>query len=102
MTDQNVGLVRVGFFSFLGDEKELVEQEESAFVFGSLQTKSALEDQLSVSDQIRAFPVGQQALDFLRGTKKTLGFYPDKCVVFYFNMQNVSCNIKEQTLHSIK
>lgn len=66
MTDQYVGLVRVGFFSFLGDEQKLVKQKESSLVFGSLQTKCSFQNQLSIADEIRAFPVGQQALDFLQ------------------------------------
>lgn len=66
MTDQDVSLVRVGFFSFLGNEEKLVKQEESSFVLGSLQTKCSFENQLSVANQIRAFPVGQLALDFLQ------------------------------------
>lgn len=70
MTDQYVSLVRVGFFSFLGDEQKLVEQEEGSLVLGSLQTKRPFKDQLSVADQIRALPVGQQALDFLQEASK--------------------------------
>lgn len=66
MTDQDVGLVRVGFFSFLGNEQKLVEQEESSLIFGSLQTKRSFKNQLSVADQVRALPVCQQALDFLQ------------------------------------
>lgn len=66
MTDQYVSLVRVGFFSFLGNEQKLVKQEEGSLVFSSLQTKCSFKNQLSVADQIRALPVGQQALDFLK------------------------------------
>lgn len=65
-TDQNVSFVREGFFSFLGNEQQLVEEEERSFIFGSLQTKCSFKDQLSVANQIRALPVGQQTLDFLR------------------------------------
>lgn len=64
-TDQDVGLIRVGFFSLLGDQQKLVKQEESSVVLGSLQTKCSFKDQLSITNQIRAFPVGQLALDFL-------------------------------------
>lgn len=60
-----MSLVRVGLFPFLGDKQELVEQEESSLVFGSLQTKRSFENQLPVADEIGALPVGQQALDFL-------------------------------------
>lgn len=65
-----MSLVRVGFLSFLGDEQELVKQEESSLVFGSLQTKRSFEDQLAVADQIGSLPVGQQALDFLQKAQK--------------------------------
>lgn len=70
MTDQYVSLVRVGFFSFLGNEQKLVKQEESSLVFGSLQTKRSFKNQLSVADKIRALPVSQQALDFLQKAPK--------------------------------
>lgn len=70
VTDQDVSLVRVGLFTFLGDEQQLVKQEEGALVLGSLQTKRPLQNQLSVADQIGAFPVGQQALDFLQKPPK--------------------------------
>lgn len=36
LTDQDVSLVRVGLFSFFGNQQQLVEQEEGSFVFGSL------------------------------------------------------------------
>ena len=65
MTDQDVSLVREAFFSLLGDQQQLVEQEERSLVLGSLQTKCSFENQLSVADQIGALPVGQLALDFL-------------------------------------
>lgn len=65
-TDQDVSLVRVGLFSFLGYEQKLVEQEEGSLVLGSLQTKCSFKNQLSVANQIRAFPVCQLALDFLQ------------------------------------
>lgn len=66
MTNQYVSLVRVGFFTFLGDEQKLVEQKEGSLVFSSLQTERSFKNQLSVANQIRALPVGQQALDFLK------------------------------------
>lgn len=66
MADQDVSLVRVGFFSFLGNQQELVKQKESSFVFGSLQTKRSFKNQLSIANQVRAFPVGQEALDLLQ------------------------------------
>ena len=36
VTDQYVSLVRVRFFSFLGNEQKLVKQEERSLVFRSL------------------------------------------------------------------
>lgn len=65
-TDQDVSLVRERLLPFLRDEQELVEQEERSLVLGSLQSKGSFQDQLSVAHQIGAFPVGQQALDFLQ------------------------------------
>ena len=70
VTDQDVSLVCVGFFSFLGNEQKLVKQEESSLVLGSLQTKRSFKNQLSVANQIGALPVGQQALDFLQRASK--------------------------------
>lgn len=68
-----MSLVRVGFFSFLGNEQQLVKEEERALILGSLQAKRSFKDQLSVTNQIGALPVGQQTLDFLweapNGTK---------------------------------
>lgn len=66
MTDQYVSLVCVGFFSLLGNEQQLVKEEECSFIFGSLQAKCSFEDQLSITNEIRALPVGQQTLNFLR------------------------------------
>lgn len=64
-TDQYVSLVCVGFLSFLGNEQQLVKEEERSLILGSLQAKRSFEDQLSIANKIRALPVGQQTLDFL-------------------------------------
>lgn len=64
-TNQNVSFVRVGFFPFLGDEQELVEEEERPLILGSLQAERSLKNQLSVANEIRALPVCQEALNFL-------------------------------------
>lgn len=61
-----MSLVCVGFFSLLGNEQQLVKEEECSFIFGSLQAKRSFQDQLSITNEIRAFPVGQETLDFLR------------------------------------
>lgn len=61
-----MSLVSVGFFSLLGNEQQLVKEEERSLVFGPLQAKRSFQDQLSVTDEVRALPVGQQTLDFLR------------------------------------
>lgn len=61
-----MSLVCVGFFSFLGNEQQLVKEEKCSFIFGSLQAKRSFEHQLSITNEIRALPVGQQTLDFLR------------------------------------
>lgn len=66
MTDQYVSLVRVGFFSFLGNEQQLVKEEERSLIFGSLQAKCPFKDQLAITNQIGALPVGQQTLNFLQ------------------------------------
>ena len=63
---QYVSLVCVGFFSLLGNEQQLVKEKECSFIFGSLQAKCSFEDQLSITNEIRALPVGQQTLDFLK------------------------------------
>lgn len=61
-----MSLVCVGFFSLLGNEQQLVKEEERSLILGSLQAKRSFEDQLSITNEIRALPVGQQTLDFLR------------------------------------
>lgn len=61
-----MSLVCVGFFPFLGDEQQLVEEEERPLVLGSLQAERSFENQLSIANEIRALPVGQKALDFLQ------------------------------------
>lgn len=94
MTDQYVSLVRVGFFSFLGYEQKLVKQEESSLVFGSLQTKRSFENQLTVADQIRALPVGQQALDFLQKAQK----YRESGELY--NKKNMGVKNKHLTYHT--
>lgn len=66
ITHQYVSLVRVRFFSFLGNEQELVEEEEGSLILGSLQTKRSFKNQLSVANKIGALPVSQKALDFLK------------------------------------
>lgn len=66
ITHQYVSLVRVRFFPFLGNEQELVEEEEGSLILGSLQTKRSFKNQLSVADKIGALPVSQKALDFLK------------------------------------
>lgn len=65
-----MSLVCVGFFSLLSNEQQLVKEEEGSFIFGSLQAKCSFEDQLSITNEIRALPVGQQTLDFLRNAAK--------------------------------
>lgn len=65
-TNQDVSLVRVAFLPLLGDEQQLVEQEERPLVLGPLQAERPLQDQLAVANEIGALPVGQKALDFLQ------------------------------------
>lgn len=61
-----MSLVCVCFFPFLGDEQELVEEEERSLILGSLQSECSFENQLSVANKIRTLPVSQKALDFLQ------------------------------------
>ena len=42
MTHQDMGLVGVGLLPLLGDQQQLVEQEERALILRSLQTKGSL------------------------------------------------------------
>lgn len=65
-TNQNVSLVCVCFLPFLGDEQELVEEEERSLILGPLQSERSFKNQLSVANEIRTLPVGQKALDFLQ------------------------------------
>lgn len=61
-----MSLVCVCFLPFLGDEQELVEEEERPLILGSLQSERSFENQLSVANKIRTLPVSQEALDFLQ------------------------------------
>lgn len=70
MTDQDVSLVCICFFSLLCNQQQLVKQKKGPFIFGSLQTKRSFKNQLPVSNQIGPFPVGQKTLDFLHNDIK--------------------------------
>lgn len=61
-----MGLVCVRLLPFLGDEQELVEEEESSLILGPLQAERSFKNQLSIANEIRALPVSQKALDFLQ------------------------------------
>lgn len=78
ITHQYVSLVRVCFFSFLGNEQELVEEEEGSLILGSLQTKRSFKNQLSVANKIGALPVSQKALDFLKKASHCRGLLISK------------------------
>lgn len=90
-THQYVSLVRVRFFSFLGDEQELVEEEEGSLILGSLQTKRSFKNQLSVANKIGALPVSQKALDFLKKASHCRGLliskqnfcFPSQSIAWY-------------------
>lgn len=68
VTYQDMSFVSVRVISFLCDEEQPVKQKQSALVLGSLKTKCALQNQLSVTCQVWSFPVSEQALNLLRGT----------------------------------
>lgn len=64
-TYQDVRFVGKRVVSLLGDEKQLVEEEECPLILGPLDAEGAFQYEFSVAGQVRAFPVSEQTLDLL-------------------------------------
>lgn len=73
-----MSLVCVCFFPFLGDEQELVKEEESSLILGSLQPERSFKNKFSIRNEIRTLPVGQKTLDFLQEASKGKGLLKNK------------------------
>lgn len=63
---QDVGLIGVSLFSFLGDQEQFVEQEQRSLIFGSLDTERSLKNQFTIANEIWPLPVSQQTLNLLK------------------------------------
>ena len=60
-----MGLVDEVFYSLLGDEEDLVEEEEGSLILSPVHVEGSLQNELPVRGQIWSLPVDQQRLYFL-------------------------------------
>lgn len=65
-TYQDVSFVGERVISLLGDEKQLVKEEERPLVLGPLEAERSLEHQFAVAGQVWPFPVSEQTLYLLK------------------------------------
>lgn len=65
-TYQDVGFVCKRVISLLGDEQQLVKEEERPLILGPLEAEGPFEHQLPVAGQVWPLPVGEQTLYLLK------------------------------------